>query len=130
MIMIEYIFPEKCPKAIGPYSPAVVVDFSRSKLVFISGQLPLDPQTGKVVEGDIKIATRQTLENVKNALEASGSSLEHVLRVDIFLRDMADFAGMNEVYKTFFTEGKYPARQTTQSHINVLVEISCISIQK
>lgn len=128
--MIEYIFPEKCPKAIGPYSPAVTVDLSQSKLVFVSGQLPIDPKTGKAIEGDIKAATYQTLENVKNALEAAGSSMEHVLRVDIFLTNMGDFAAMNEVYKTFFSEGKYPARQTTQSNLNVSVEISCIAVQK
>ncbi len=100
---------EKAPKAMGPYSPAV----KGGGLVFIAGQLGIDPQTGNVVEGGIEAETRQALTNVKHLLEAAGSRLENVLKVTVFLRDIADFQKMNAVYAEFFVVNP-PARSAFQ----------------
>jgi 2-iminobutanoate/2-iminopropanoate deaminase len=94
-------------KAIGPYSVAV----ESGDLVFISGQIPLDAATGKLVEGDIAAQTRQSLENLKTILEAAGLGFGHVVKTTIFLTSMADFAAVNEVYKAYVSE-PYPARST------------------
>jgi 2-iminobutanoate/2-iminopropanoate deaminase len=94
-------------KAIGPYSLGI----GNGDLVFISGQIPLDAATGKLVEGDVSAQARQSLENLKSILEAAGLSFGHVVKTVIFLTDMADFAAVNEVYKTYVTE-PYPARST------------------
>jgi 2-iminobutanoate/2-iminopropanoate deaminase len=98
------------PKAIGPYSSAL----RAGDLLFISGQVPFDPATGVMVGGDISTQTRRVLENVGALLEAGGLSADAVVRTTVFLADMNDFAAMNEVYRTFFTE-PYPARSTVQA---------------
>lgn len=98
----------KAPAAVGPYSQAVKC----GGLVFVSGQLPLDPASGQMPEATIDQA-RQSLENVKAILEAAGSSLDKVVRVGIFMTDLADFKPVNEVYATFFT-ADCPARATVQ----------------
>jgi 2-iminobutanoate/2-iminopropanoate deaminase len=94
-------------KAIGPYSLGI----ASGDLVFVSGQIPLDAATGKLVEGDVSAQARQSLENVKAVLEAAGLSFAHVVKTTIFLTDMADFAAVNEVYKAYVSE-PYPARST------------------
>ena len=94
-------------KAIGPYSAAV----ESGDLVFVSGQIPLDSGTGKLIEGDIAAQARQSLENLKTILGAAGLSFAHVIKTTIFLTSMGDFAAVNEVYKTFVGE-PYPARST------------------
>ena len=94
-------------KAIGPYSMAI----EAGDLVFISGQIPLDAATGKLVEGDIAAQARQSLENLKTILEAAGLGFGHVVKTTIFLASMADFATVNEVYKSYVGE-PYPARST------------------
>jgi 2-iminobutanoate/2-iminopropanoate deaminase len=94
-------------KAIGPYSAAV----ESGDLVFISGQIPLDSATGKLVEGDVSVQARQSLENLKTILEAAGLGFGHVVKTTIFLTSMADFAAVNEVYKSYVGE-PYPARST------------------
>ena len=94
-------------KAIGRYSLGIAT----GDLVFISGQIPLDAATGKLVEGDVSAQSRQSLENLKAILEAAGLSFAHVVKTVIFLTDMADFAAVNEVYKTYVAE-PYPARST------------------
>ena len=86
------------PKAIGPYSQAVKTD----TLVFVSGQLALDPVTGNLVDSDIRQETRQAMNNLKNILAAAGSSLENVVKVTLFIKNMDDFAEINEVYGEFF----------------------------
>src|SRR5687767_1048283 len=91
-------------KAIGPYSLGIAA----GDLVFVSGQIPLDAATGKLVEGDVSVQARQSLENVKSVLEAAGLSFAHVVKTTIFLTDMADFAAVNEVYKAYVAE-PYPA---------------------
>jgi len=100
----------KAPKAIGPYSAAL----RAGQLVFVSGQVPLDPDTGAMIEGDIGRQTRQVIRNISALLEASGLSLAHVVRTTVFLADMNDFGAMNEVYRSFFSE-PYPARSTVQA---------------
>ncbi|HEX5999055.1 MAG TPA: RidA family protein [Hyphomicrobiaceae bacterium] len=94
-------------KAIGPYSLAI----ANGDLIFISGQIPLDAATGKLVEGDVSAQARQSLENLKAILDAAGLGFGHVVKTVIFLTDMADFAAVNEVYKGYVTE-PYPARST------------------
>jgi 2-iminobutanoate/2-iminopropanoate deaminase len=94
-------------KPIGPYSVAI----ESGDLVFLSGQTPLDPNTGKLVEGDIAAQARQALENLKAILEAAGLGFGHVVKTTIFLTSMADFAAVNEVYKAYVGE-PYPARST------------------
>lgn len=105
----QTVVAEKAPKAIGPYSAAVRF----GDLVFTAGQLGMDPQTGELVPGGVEAETRQALNNLKNVLEAAGSSLEHVLKTTVFLRDMNDFAKMNGVYAEYFTEN-FPARSAVQ----------------
>ena len=94
-------------KAIGPYSMAV----ESGDLVFLSGQIPLDAATGKLVEGDISAQAKQSLENLKTILEAAGLGFGHVVKTTIFLTSMADFAAVNDVYKAYMSE-PYPARST------------------
>ena len=112
--------------AIGPYSQAVD---SGAGLVFLSGQLPIDPATGAFPEGGIQAQTRQSLRNVQAILSAAGLSLAHVVKTTVFLSDMADFAAMNEVYATFFAE-PFPARSAVAVKAlpkGALVEIECIA---
>jgi 2-iminobutanoate/2-iminopropanoate deaminase len=106
----DAIATEGAPKAIGPYSQAV----RTGRLVFCSGQIPLDPSTGTMVEGDIAAQTRQVLRNLGAVLDAAGASLDSVVKTTVFLADMNDFAAMNEAYATFFTSPA-PARSTVQA---------------
>ena len=104
----EVIHTNNAPGAIGPYSQGIIVgDF-----VYTSGQIPINPATG-VMETDIKLATKQSMENIKAILEAAGTSLENVVKTSIFLKDLNDFAAVNEVYGTYFTENP-PARSCVQ----------------
>lgn len=96
---------DKAPAAIGPYSQAIEVN----GLVFASGQLPIDPQTGCFAEGGIKAQTRQSLTNAQNILKAAGTDLSHVVKTTVYLDNMDDFAAMNEVYAEFFSQ-PFPAR--------------------
>jgi 2-iminobutanoate/2-iminopropanoate deaminase len=116
---------EKAPKAIGPYSQAVV----HNGLAYLSGQIPLDPASGQLVEGDIAVQTERVLDNLRAVLEAAGSSLDRVLKTTVFLRDMSDFPRMNEVYARYFASNP-PARSTVQAARlprDVSVEIDCIA---
>ena len=117
---------EKAPAAIGPYSQAID---SGAGLVFISGQLPIDPATGAFPEGGIQAQTRQSLTNAKAILEAAGLGLGNVVKTTVFLADMADFTAMNEVYAQFFT-APFPARSAVAVKTlpkGALVEIECIA---
>ncbi|MEO6952708.1 MAG: RidA family protein [Polyangia bacterium] len=97
------------PKAIGPYSQAIVAN----GLCFCSGQIPLDPTTGQIVEGDIRVQTRRVLDNLSAVLEAAGSTLQNVVRTTIFLVDLGDFNVVNEIYGGYF-QSEPPARVTVQ----------------
>jgi 2-iminobutanoate/2-iminopropanoate deaminase len=101
---------EQAPKAIGPYSQAVRIGQGP---IFLSGQIPLDPATGALVEGDITAQTERVMLNLKNVLAAAGCGFEHVVRCGIFLTDLNDFAKVNEVYGRYFLENP-PARSTVQ----------------
>ena len=112
------------PAAIGPYSQAIKV----GELVFVSGQLPIDPATGAFAEGGIKELTRQSLTNMKAILEEAGTSMANVVKTTVFLADMNDFAAMNEVYAEFFA-APFPARSAVAVKTlpkGALVEIECI----
>ena len=108
--MKEIIFTEKAPKPIGPYSQAIKIGNS----LFISGQIPVDPKSGELVEGDIRAQTHQVLKNIKAIVEAAGGTLNNVIKVTVYLDDMDDFAEMNEVYSQYFSESK-PARTTIEA---------------
>src|SRR5512135_2991619 len=117
---------EKAPKAIGPYSQAIVVE----NLVFTAGQVGLDPATMELVEGGIEAQTRQVLTNLKHVLESADSGLRFVIKTTVFLQDMGDFARMNAVYAEFFPENP-PARTTVQAAAlpkNAAVEIEAIAL--
>jgi len=125
MAELRAVSTEHAPQAIGPYSQAVVA----GGFVFLSGQIPLDPATGKVVEGDIKVQTERVLQNLAAVLEAAGTSFRYVVKTTVFLHNMDDFAGMNEVYAGAFGEHR-PARSTVAAKAlprNVLVEIDLIA---
>ena len=107
--MKQAISTSDAPKAIGPYSPAV----RAGQMVFISGQVPIDPATGNLVDGDIAAQTRRVFDNLGALLKAAGLSYANVVRTTVFLADMNDFAAMNQTYATFFSE-PYPARSTVQ----------------
>jgi len=114
------------PRPIGPYSQAIQVD----NLLFISGQVPLDPASGNLVPGDIAEQTRRALQNLAAILREAGLAPEHVVKTTVYLTDMADFAAMNEVYGSFFKEVA-PARATVQvSRLpkDVRVEIDAIAV--
>ncbi|WNZ65212.1 RidA family protein [Myxococcus virescens] len=105
------IHSDQAPKAIGPYSQAVQVD--AGKMTFLSGQIPLDPATMEMVQGDVVVQAERVMENLKAVLAASGLDFSHVVRCTIFLTDLGDFARVNEVYGRYFT-GAPPARATVQ----------------
>ena len=117
---------EKAPKAIGPYSQAV----RAGQLLFISGQIPIDPATGNLIAGDIAAMTHRVFANIREILAAAGASLDQVVRTTVFLADMNDFAAMNEVYATYFSQPA-PARSTVQAARlpkDARVEIDVIAI--
>lgn len=122
---MKAISTSKAPAAIGPYSQAI----HAGTLVFVSGQLPVDPATGEFAEGGIKELTRQSLTNMKHILESEGLTMGHVVKTTVFLADMADFAEMNEVYAEFFAQ-PYPARSAVAVKTlpkGARVEVECIA---
>lgn len=113
------------PKAIGPYSQAIQV----GNFIFTSGQIPIDPSTGTIVDGGIKAQARQSLQNIKAIMEESGIEMKNIIKTTVFLSDMNDFAEMNEVYAEFFTE-PYPARSAVAVKTlpkGALVEIEAVA---
>lgn len=121
----------KAPKAIGPYSQGVAIKHG-TQTIYVSGQLPIDPATGELIQGNIQTLTKRVIQNIEAILLASGSDLNHVVRTDVFLKDLKkDFTGMNEEYAKHFKGEVLPARQTIQvSELpkGANVEISCIAI--
>lgn len=106
---MKVIQTQKAPVAVGPYSQAIEVN----GLIFTSGQLPIIPESGELINDDIKKATARSLENIKEILQEAGSSLDKVVKVNIFLKDMNDFSSVNEVYSKYFTTNK-PARSCVE----------------
>jgi 2-iminobutanoate/2-iminopropanoate deaminase len=116
---------DKAPKPIGPYSQAIV----ENGFVFVSGQGCINPASGQIERGDARMETKRVFENLKTILEAAGSSLAKVVKCNVYLRDINDFAAMNEVYGTYF-ELPYPARTTIQAGAlpaGIAVEIECVA---
>ena len=107
--MSTAIHSDSAPKAIGPYSQAIAID----NLVFCSGQIPIDPATGNLIEGGIEAQTHRVLKNVTAVLQAAGTDLQHVVKTTVFLQSMNDFAAMNAVYATYFSQTP-PARSTIE----------------
>lgn len=123
---MKVVATESAPKAIGPYSQAIVMN----NMVFVSGQIPINPATGNLVDGPIADQTRQVMSNLAAILEAAGASLEKVVKTTVYLKDMGDFQEMNEVYGSHFPDHK-PARATVQVAKlprDVGVEIDCIAV--
>lgn len=124
--MKEIISTEKAPGAIGPYSQAI----KTGNMVFCSGQIPINPETGEFVSENVAEQTHQVLINLRAVLEAAGSNLNNVVKTTVFLADMNDFAAMNEIYAEFFSDNK-PARATVQAARlprDARVEIDCIAV--
>ena len=122
---MKAIHTDKAPKAIGPYSQAI----EAGGLVFVSGQLPVNPTTGEFAEGGIKEQTRQSLTNTQQVLQAAGTDLSRVVKTTVFLSDMDNFGAMNEVYAEFFSQ-PFPARSAFAVRTlpkGALVEIECIA---
>ncbi len=125
--MKQIIKTDNAPGAIGPYSQATMAN----GMLFVSGQIPLNPKTGTLAGEDVVIQTKQSLSNLKAIVEAAGLTLDNVVRVGVFLKDMNDFAAMNEVYASFFKEN-CPARaavEVARLPKDVLVEIDCIAVK-
>lgn len=125
--MIDHISTDKAPKAVGPYSQAVVADNSNN-LIFTSGQIPVNPQTDKIPR-TIEEQASQAMENLKNLLNASESSMDKIIKTTIFIKNMDDFSKVNDVYATFFKE-PYPARscvEVSRLPKDVLIEIEAIA---
>ena len=115
----------KAPAAIGPYSQAVLVN----GMLFTSGVIPIDPETNTLVEGDVTVQARQAIGNLKNLIEASGSSMDKVVKTTVFIKDMNDFGKINDIYKDFFTSN-FPARscvEVARLPKDVLIEIEAIA---
>ena len=108
--MLSAVSTGSAPKALGPYSQAI----RAGQFLFVSGQVPIDPSTGNLVDGDIPDQTRRALQNIGAILSAAGASFQQVVRTTVYLADLSDFAAMNEVYATFFTSPQ-PARSTIQA---------------
>jgi 2-iminobutanoate/2-iminopropanoate deaminase len=124
---MQKINTEAAPQAIGPYSQAILI----KSFIFVSGQLPVDPSTGKLVERDIQASTQRVIDNIEAILNAAGSSLQNVVRTEVFMIDLKEFAKMNEIYARRFNGAVLPARQTIQVAalpMGSCIEISCIAV--
>ncbi len=124
----KWIAPSEGPKPVGPYSPGVVAN----GFLFVSGQIPLNPATGELVKESFESQVRQTLENVKSVIEAVGATLDDVVKVTIFLQDLANFEELNRIYSEYFSESK-PARAAIQAARlpkDVDIEIEAIAAVK
>lgn len=123
---IETIATDKAPAAIGPYSQAVRC----GNLIYTSGAIPVDPNSGEVVAGGVVPQAEQALRNLSEVLAGAGAGLENVVKTTVFIKDMNDFAAINEVYKRFFT-GSFPARscvEVARLPKDVLIEIECVAV--
>jgi 2-iminobutanoate/2-iminopropanoate deaminase len=125
----EIICTDQAPAPVGPYNQAIV---ATGKMVFVAGQIPLDPQTGEIIGSrDVAAQTEQAIANLKAILEAAGATLDDVVKTSVFLKDMNDFGAMNGVYARYFAEDTAPARacvEVARLPKDVLVEIECIAV--
>jgi len=125
----QVIRTDQAPAPVGPYNQAIAAS---GQMIFVAGQVPLDPQSGKVVgEGDITAQTQQVMTNIEAVLTAAGASWEQVVKTSVFLTDLANFTPMNQVYAEYFVENTAPARacvEVSRLPKDVLVEIECIAV--
>ncbi len=124
--MKKIISTTKAPAAIGPYSQAIEVN----GLLFTSGVIPIDPETNTLVEGDVAVQARQAIGNLKNLIEAAGSSMDKVVKTTVFIKNMNDFGTINDIYKDYFTSD-FPARscvEVARLPKDVLIEIEAIAV--
>ena len=124
---LQKIFTDDAPKPIGPYSQGIIVD---GRFVYTAGQVAIDPASNQLVQGDIKVQTRQVLRNIEAVLKSAGASLDSVVKTTVFLKDFNDFAAMNEVYAEFLA-GSSPARSTVEvSRLprDMKVEIEAVAV--
>lgn len=122
--MIKKIESKNAPKAIGPYSQAI----KAGNFIFVSGQIPLNPKTNELVENEINAQTKRVLDNIKAILKEAGASLEHVVKVEIFLQNLDDFAEINKVYSEYFAKEPLPARycvEVSKIPKGALIEMAC-----
>ncbi len=122
----EVIFTEKAPAAIGPYSQAIKID----NMVYTSGMIPVVPETGEVAQGDAAAQAEQVLKNLNEVLATAGTNFDNVIKTTVFIKNMGDFAAINEVYKKYFTVN-FPSRsciEVARLPKDVLVEIECIAV--
>jgi 2-iminobutanoate/2-iminopropanoate deaminase len=122
----EVIHTETAPKPVGPYNQAVVA----GNTVYVAGQGPIDPGTGKMVTGTFEEQATRTFENIKAILEAAGSSMSEVVKVTVYLADNSDFAKLNEIYKQYFPQ-PYPVRTTVGAQLlyHIFIEVDCIAVK-
>ena len=129
--MIKVIRTEGAPAPVGPYNQAIA---ATGQMIFVAGQIPLEPQTGEIVgSGDIAKQTQQVMANIEAILKAAGASWENVVKTTVFLTDLQNFAAMNQVYAQYFNEETAPARacvEVSRLPKDVLVEIECIAVVK
>lgn len=126
--MKKVVSTKAAPAAIGPYSQAIV----EGKLIFTSGQIPLDPKSGTIVKGDIKVQAKQAIENLKAILEEAGSSLENIVKTTVFITDMSNFGLINEAYSEYFM-GETPARSCVEVRAlpkGAALEIEAVAVVK
>ena len=127
--MREVIQTEQAPAPVGPYSQAIA---ATGKMIFVSGQIAIDPTSGEIVgDGDVAAQTQQVMQNLGEVLKAAGANFEHVVKTSVFLVDMNDFVTVNRVYSQFFDEATAPARACVQAARlpkDVLVEVECIAV--
>ena len=126
--MKKVLSTQNAPQAIGPYSQGI----DTGNLVFLSGQIPIDPSKGEIGVSDIEGQTRQVLKNIKAILESDDCTMDQVVKTTVYLKDIADFTKMNDVYKEFFSEGNYPARSAVQVAAlpkDALVEIEVVALK-
>ncbi len=129
MVKRSVIYTENAPQPIGPYNQGILVE-NPNKTLFISGQIPIDPETGKLVKGEITEQARQAIENLVAVLEAAGATVDDVVKVNVYLEDMNDFGEFNKVYEEYFGRSK-PARavvQVARLPKDVKIEIEAIAM--
>lgn len=126
---ITRIHTPNAPNPVGPYSQAISIDLEKTKnLIFLGGQVAINPKTGKLLEEDIHIATNQILDNIGVILKASNSDWKYVVRMEVFLKDFKDWAAMNEEYVKRFPDAIFPARHSIGVNMDNRIEISCTAI--
>ncbi|MFN3360043.1 MAG: RidA family protein [Pseudanabaenaceae cyanobacterium] len=125
--MLEAVTTDRAPLPVGPYSQAIKVE---GKFLFLSGQIPLDPSSGKLVEGDITVQTERVMDNIGAVLAAAGADFSHIVKTTVFLVDMADFSQVNAIYGKYFSD-RPPARsciQVAALPLGARIEIECIAV--